>query len=192
MDMIPEDPRDPLARDEVDEALRYLLHLFTQSRLVEADLNATLKALVETLVSSGVIPPEKFERNRQRALDAATARLAERPIIKIERTLDKYVLDDLPDIDCAAIMPICKARCCKLTVCLSRQDLDEKEILWDYGKPYQIRKREDDGYCWHNDPKTQGCGVYQRRPAICRSYDCRTDIRIWKDFENRILADSNV
>jgi hypothetical protein len=30
--------------------------------------------------------------------------------------------------------------------------------------------------------------VYEHRPAICRTYDCRKDPRIWIDFEKRIPA----
>ncbi len=183
-----DDPRDPLRRYEVEEGLRFVMHHLTDAKLVHADVHATIKALIDTLIEAGAMTPEKFERRRQNNLDMATSRIADRPLAKLDHTLDKYALTDLPDVDCAAIMPICKARCCKLTVCLSRQDLDEREIVWDYGKPYQIRKKED-GYCAHNDPQTHGCGVYQRRPAICRSYDCRQDDRIWKDFEKHILQD---
>jgi Fe-S-cluster containining protein len=183
-----DDPRDDLERYEVEDALRFMMHQFTDDKLVHADLNATLKALIDTLIETGALRPEPFERRRQRNLDAATTRLVERPLVKLDRTVDKYALTALPDIDCAALIPLCKARCCKLTVCLSRQDLDEREIVWDYGKPYQIRKKED-AYCWHSQPETRGCGVYQRRPAVCRTYDCRGDHRIWKDFENRIPQD---
>jgi Fe-S-cluster containining protein len=181
--------RDP-TRDELEDGLRYFLHQLTESRLTQADHSATLKALIDTLVQSGVIAPEQLERRRQKNLDVSVERLKTRPLVQLDKTEDKYALTDLPQIDCASIIPICKARCCRLVVCLSRQDLDEREIDWDYGKPYQIRRRKD-GYCVHSDEETRGCGVYHWRPAICRSYDCREDKRIWKDFENRILADQD-
>jgi hypothetical protein len=183
-----DDPRDPLSRSEIEDGLRFVIHQLTDGKLQHADVHATLKALIDTLIEAGAMTPEQFERRRQSNLDMATVRLSERPMLKLEPTHDKYAITDLPDVDCAALMPICKARCCKLTVCLSRQDLDEREIVWDYGKPYQIRKK-DDNYCYHNDAQTHGCGVYQRRPAICRSYDCREDDRIWIDFEKRIVRE---
>ena len=30
------------------------------------------------------------------------------------------------------------------------------------------------------------CTIYERRPGLCRTYDCRGDTRIWLDFERRI------
>lgn len=181
---------DPADRPEVEEGLRNLLHKLVETRLIETDLGATLKALVETLVAQGSLDPDRFERRRQKALDAAVERLHTRPAIQIAEAVDKYAIDDLPQIDCAALLPICQARCCKLTVCLSAQDLDEKVFDWNYGKPYQIRKKED-GYCAHSEPESHRCTVYGHRPATCRTYDCRNDRRIWSDFEKRIPADRN-
>ena len=92
--------------------------------------------------------------------------------MRFGEAVDKYALRDLPDIDCASIIPICKARCCTLTVFCSAQDLDEQVVKWDYSRPYRIRKREDN-YCVHSEPQTGRCGIYERRPAVCRTYDCR-------------------
>ena len=176
-------------RSELEEALRFLNHTTLANRLASADVTATLTALIETLVAHGVLPTAEYERRRQRALDAQKVLLEELPEVKFGEAVDKYALKDLPDIDCAAIMPVCKARCCTLTVYCSAQDLDERVVNWDYSRPYQIRKR-DDNYCAHSEPETRRCGIYERRPAICRTYDCRDDKRIWSDFEKRILADA--
>ena len=93
-----------------------------------------------------------------------------------------------PDIPCAELIPICKARCCALSFALSTEDLDEGVIRWDYGQPYLIRQRSSDGYCVHNDPDSRGCTVHQFRPRVCRAYDCRNDPRVWTDYENRVIA----
>jgi Fe-S-cluster containining protein len=102
---------------------------------------------------------------------------------------DKYqvVLHDPPP--CREILPICEGRCCALRFALSSQDLDEGVIRWDYGRPYLIRQRSSDGRCVHNHPEQHVCTVYEHRPAICRSYHCRDDTRIWKDYDRRILAE---
>jgi Fe-S-cluster containining protein len=94
-------------------------------------------------------------------------------------------------IDCQARIPLCKGRCCKLSFPLTFQDLDEGVVKWEYSRPYQIRKRAD-AYCVHSDEATRGCQVYDQRPAVCRSYDCRNDRRIWTDFEKRIPAPEEV
>jgi hypothetical protein len=185
--LVPDD-RAP-ARSEIEDGLRLVFHHLLESRLVQADVAATLRALIDTLVGTGALKPEEFERRRQHQLDVHVERLTTRPVAHVERAVDKYALGDLPQINCAEIIPICQARCCKLTVCLSPQDLDERVLLWDYGKPYQIRKRPTDGYCNHSEEETRRCTVYQHRPAICRSYDCRQDRRIWVDFEKRILQE---
>jgi Fe-S-cluster containining protein len=178
----------PVERTELEEALRFLNHNTTQARLSQADVAATLEALVDTLVARGVLPPAEYERRRQRALDRETQKLEEHKVVRFGEAVDKYGLTDLPDIDCAALLPLCKGRCCTLTVWCSAQDLDERVVQWDYGKPYQIRKRED-AYCVHSEPTTRRCTIYAQRPAICRTYDCRKDRRIWRDFERRIPTD---
>jgi hypothetical protein len=189
-EMIPalEPEERPPSRGDLEDAFRFTLHTLTEHRLVQADVTATLKALIQTLLAAGAFSPEAYEQNRQRALDNATLRLSERPMVRVGPAVDKYALDDLPEIDCASILPICKARCCRLTVCLSSQDLDERVMVWDYAKPYQIRRKAD-GYCTHSEHETGRCGVYQHRPAICRTYDCRQDKRIWVDFEKRIIRE---
>jgi len=92
-----------------------------------------------------------------------------------------------PDIPCAELLHLCQARCCRMGFPLSTADLDEGVIRFEYTRPYLIRHRALDGYCVHStEHKT--CGVYAQRPAICRSYDCRRDKRIWTDFENKVPA----
>jgi Fe-S-cluster containining protein len=175
-------------RGELEEALRFLNHNSLADRLDRADVAATVTALVETLVAHGVLPQAEYERRRQRALDQQKQLLEEQPEVRFGEAVDKYALQDLPDIDCASILPVCKARCCTLNVFCSAQDLDERVVQWDYSRPYRIRKR-DDGYCVHSDAETRRCGIYEKRPAICRTYDCRNDKRIWQDFDKRVLAE---
>ena len=106
--------------------------------------------------------------------------------VRLRLYVDKYQMQG-SDVDCAALMPICHARCCSLSFELTTQDLDEGVVMWEATSPYLIR-HERDGYCSHLDRGSGGCGVYQNRPATCRGYDCRGDSRIWADFEKRILA----
>jgi hypothetical protein len=180
----------PPTRGDLEDALRFINRNALESRLSQLDLLATLKALVDTLVSAGVLPPGEYERRRQRAFDAAAQSLKERPPVKFGEAVDKYGIKELPDIDCASLMPLCKGRCCTLTVFCSAQDLDERVAQWDYSRPYQLRKREDDNYCVHSEKETRRCTIYAHRPATCRTYDCRNDARIWRDFAKRIPADA--
>jgi Fe-S-cluster containining protein len=181
--------RPPVAsRDEFEDGLVHVLHQLQIDRLGQSGLEATVRALLETLLASGVLDPDQFEHRRQKALDRATEKLREAPVVKLGKAVDKYALTVLPEIDCASLLHLCKARCCRLSVYLSAQDLDERELVWDYGTPYRLKKGAD-GYCAHHEADTHRCRVYGRRPATCRTYDCRNDARIWQDFERRIPQD---
>jgi Fe-S-cluster containining protein len=101
---------------------------------------------------------------------------------------DKYAIppDSLPKIDCASRLHLCRGACCALVFPLSAQDIEEGVMRWEYGQPYMIRHGADDR-CVHQDRETLGCTVYEHRPAICRTYDCRQDRRIWEDFDRGIV-----
>lgn len=109
------------------------------------------------------------------------------PCVEFDLGEDKYTTEPAV-VPCDELIPLCRARCCTLRFALSTADLDEGVIRWDYGQPYLIRQRANDGYCVHNHPETRSCTVHAARPRVCRSYDCRGDTRIWADFDNRIVA----
>ncbi len=58
------------------------------------------------------------------------------------------------------------------------------KVKWDHKLPYLIAHQED-GYCAHLDHE-KGCNIFEDRPALCRRFDCRTDGRVWKDFEGMV------
>jgi hypothetical protein len=94
--------------------------------------------------------------------------------------VDKYAVPNA-EVPCAENLPLCKAICCSLVVILGQQDLDEGVMAWDEARPYW--NRLVDGRCSHF---AGGCSIYAQRPAPCRSFDCRTDRRIWLDYDRRI------
>lgn len=143
-----------------------------EQALIRKDLNAGLRHL-----------QERWLRLQQKE----EGRLQERAHVLVDNAVDKYELKELPQIDCKSRLDLCKGHCCKLTFPLSFQDLDEGILKWYYSKPYLIRQN-DNGYCVHHDCDSRLCRIYENRPAICRTYDCRNDKRIWIDFERRIPA----
>jgi Fe-S-cluster containining protein len=175
---------------DLDDGLKFVHTMEMQTKADVHETAATVYALLEELIARGLVDLRTFDERRQRTRTREAERALQLAHVAIDPTPDKYQLEKLPDIDCEARIPLCKGRCCSFVFNLSRQDLDERVVNWDYSRPYQIRRR-DDGYCTHSDEKTRGCTVYAHRPSVCRTYDCRNDKRIWKDFDQRIIADEN-
>lgn len=119
-------------------------------------------------------------------MDDRTTNLRPQPAegVVLEAPTDKYTVSS-PDIDCAARMHLCNAACCKLDILLTRQDLLEGIVESDPVAPHFL-KRNEDGSCEHACEDNK-CGVYPARPAMCRTWSCEGDRRIWTDFEKRII-----
>jgi Fe-S-cluster containining protein len=148
-----------------------------------AALQARFNQLMEILVGRGGLA-----KGHRTLFDRVAAQAAQElpRKVRLRVYVDKYQMQG-NDIDCAARMHLCHARCCSLSFELTTQDLDEGVVMWEATAPYIIR-HERDGYCSHLDRSSGGCTVYQHRPATCRGYDCRGDKRIWLDFEKGIVA----
>ena len=106
------------------------------------ELRALVAQLVEILGKRG-----DLNAGHARLLDkiAKRARSQGKPKVKLSVIQDKYQVANA-DVDCAAIMPICKARCCTLDVYLAEQDVREGELEWEIDNPYAL-PRANDGYC---------------------------------------------
>ncbi len=170
----------------LDDGLRFLHVMGMQTKHDVFETSTRVLALLEEMVSSGHVDLRSLEERRERIKTRELARSKTQMMVTVAPAVDKYAMTDLPEIDCEARIPLCHGRCCMLTFPLSFQDLDEGVVKWEYKRPYLIRHRAD-GYCTHSNEQ-RGCGVYAHRPAICRSYDCRNDKRIWTDFDARIPA----
>jgi hypothetical protein len=143
-----------------------------------ADIAARLEWLIDLLILRGQLPAS-FRR-----LAAKVHGTGERSVVRLATFRDKYALAS-PDIDCAARIPLCGARCCSFEVTLSAQDLAERTIPFDVARPYALPREAGRCVCMADDG---GCGIYAQRPGACRAYDCRRDPRVWIDFDARIPA----
>jgi len=177
----------PIEPEDVELGLRFTHAMSMETKQRVAELSAGFYALVETFIARGILPREEWQARQPAALEREIKRLRSESLVVLSDVPDKYALDGLPEIDCAARLPLCHARCCGINFPLSEQDLNERVVRWDYARPYRIAKGEG-GYCVHNDPDDRRCTIYEARPAFCRRYDCRDDRRIWIDFERRIPA----
>jgi Fe-S-cluster containining protein len=176
----------PLDRDELEGGLRFLHVLGMQGRIGNEETSLRLEALIEELAARSAIDLRSLDARRDLLRQRGRDRRGDADV-QVGGSEDKYAVTDLPDIDCDARLHLCRARCCTFTFPLSFQDLDERVVRWDYEHPYRIA-RNDSGYCVHNDVGRRTCTVYDQRPAVCRTYDCRKDARVWLDFEKRLPA----
>jgi Fe-S-cluster containining protein len=183
------DGRD--GRKDLDDGLRFLHVMGMQTKLDVADASARVLALTEELVARGLISLRGLEDRVDRVRTTEAERTANQSMVQVAPAVDKYSITEVPQIDCVGLIPICKGRCCRLSFPLSFQDLDEQKLKFDYAMPYLIIKQGEDGFCVHSSPESRGCTVYDLRPTICRTYDCRKDARIWKDFDKKVPADDD-
>jgi len=176
------DETDP----ELARALVYVHQKLGVGLLQHQELSAHVYALTETLIAAGLIERDEVERRKDsaRELMVESAKAHWEGVEFLTEETDKYEVSG-PEIACAERIQLCRGACCRLEVHLSRQDLAEGVVRWDVGRPYTLRHRED-GSCHHQDPTTKSCGVHGQRPLVCRQYDCRSDPRIWIDFEARV------
>lgn len=145
------------------------------------DVAAQLMWLVELFVQRGQLARGHHSLIRRVKADHSPLK------VHLTQVVDKRSVK-VPDIDCASLMHLCRARCCSMDVAMSKEDLDEGRLGWNYEEPYLLRKNPATGYCEKLSPEG-GCCVYDDRPAVCRTYDCRNDKRVWEDFEKRIPAE---
>lgn len=185
-------PNEPISGDE-ERVAHGLLHCHQQLNTLAQQLfaaTAQIQAVTSVLHAHGLISDDELAEQREAAEKQLREVFQQRQVgVQIDENLhDKYSIppEDLPVIDCEARYPLCHAACCSLRFALSRQDLAEGIMRWEYGDPYLNRHGPDDR-CVHLDRGTYHCTIYQNRPRICRTYNCSKDSRIWADFENRVI-----
>lgn len=155
-------------------------------RLLEA--TAFLYALIELLHEKGIITIEELDARKAKVADRVEKRFLDKGmgVDLMEPNQDKYVAPAGPQIDCENRVHLCEAACCRFWFPLSKQDVDEGIVQWDLQVPYIIAQ-DGQGYCKHIDRGSCSCQIYQNRPLPCRTFDCRSDQRIWLDFEGQVI-----
>lgn len=167
---------------EVKGALVFNHAMAMQAKIELLEARISGQALLELLAESGHVTLEALARRMERQLAWEWERLHEGA--RVEIGPDEPAGEE-PDIDCAARLRYCGAGCCKLRFPLNRGEVEAGIVEWDLLEPY-LNRRRGDGYCVHNGATSRGCAVYDDRPVVCRTYDCRQDPRIWIDFDRWI------
>jgi Fe-S-cluster containining protein len=174
-------------RGEVVEGFRYVHYQLGANTGKVLEVSSFLYALTELLIEKGIITEGELNERKIAVAERLVKKFRELGMGAVfqEKEQNKYGFDDV-QIDCESRRQLCKAACCKLSFALSRQDIEEGTVKWDFGHPYMIAK-VGDGYCVHFDKTTCRCKIWENRPVPCRGFDCRNDKRIWLDFENKIV-----
>lgn len=165
----------------------------SESAKIVLQSTAFLYALIEILEKKGLITIDELdEKKRQIALELINkySRTGILPVFQ-DPEVDKYSFTQSSAPPCDQKLPVCKAICCKMPFALSKQDVDEGIVRWDFKRPYAIAHGED-GYCLHLDRETYRCTIHESRPVPCRGFDCRSEERwnVWENYEGDILSDT--
>lgn len=189
--LIPETTRSEtahVARREIADGLFYTHMRLSQNTNKTLENSAFLYGLIELLNEKGVITTGELDERKKAVAERLIAQWKAKGmgVMLQDPEEDKYTFQGEVEIDCENRVQYCKAACCRLRFALSKQDIEEGTIKWDLAHPYMIAHGKD-GYCTHMERDSCRCTVRDRRPVPCRGYDCRSDKRIWLDFENKIV-----
>jgi len=69
----------------------------------------------------------------------------------------------------------CRTFCCHLLV---RLDPGARQPPCDGSTPKGYVDKDENGRCVHLDPETSRCLIWERRPQVCRGYDCNGDFML--------------
>ncbi len=101
---------------------------------------------------------------------------------------DKYTFKHVVQVDCQSRLPICKVVCCRFPFALSRQDVGEGIISWEFGRLYLIAHNAD-GYCVHLNRENYRCMVWEHRPVPCQGFDSKDNEKwqVWVDYGEMVV-----
>ncbi|HYN44643.1 MAG TPA: hypothetical protein VER35_01460 [Candidatus Limnocylindrales bacterium] len=149
-----------------------------------------LYALIELLNEKGLLTIEELDERKKQVAERLVKRFVDSGLglMYQDPEYDKYAFDKEADVDCESRLETCKAICCKLPFALSKQDVEEGIIHWEFGRPYLIA-HGDDGYCVHIDRNTYKCTVRENRTVPCRGFNCRDNEKwkVWIDYEKGMI-----
>ncbi len=149
-----------------------------------------LYALVELLNEKGIISIDELDEKKKQVAERLVKSFIESGIglLYQDPEEDKYTFEHEANVDCLSRLHICKSICCKFPFALSKQDVDEGIIRWEFGRPYLIA-HDTNGYCVHMDRKTYNCTVRENRPVPCRGFTCENNQKwhVWNDYEAKVI-----
>jgi Fe-S-cluster containining protein len=182
-----------ISRDVLQEIAKGLLYTHVRindetSKILEA--SSFLYALIELLSEKELIAIEDLDERKNQVAERLVRKFVDRGIGLLYQDSEngKYSFGHEADVDCLSRLGACKVICCKFPFALSKQDVNEGIIRWEFARPYLIA-HGNDGYCVHLDRETYRCTVREHRPLPCRGFDCHDNEkwRVWLDYGKKII-----
>ncbi len=175
---------------EVAEGLLYTHTRINDNTIKIMESTSFLYALIEILNEKHLLTIEELDDRKKQVAARLVKKFVESGmgLMYQDPEEDKYTFEKEAFVDCGSRLHVCRAICCKLPFALSRQDVNEGIVRWEFRKPYLIA-HGDDGYCMHLDRSTYKCTVREHRPVPCRGFGCRDNERwqVWEDYEKMVL-----
>jgi Fe-S-cluster containining protein len=175
---------------EVAEGLLYTHSRFNTNTMKILESSSFLYALIELLNEKGLLTIEELDERKKQVAERLVTNFVESGIglLYQDPEEDKYTFEKEAFVDCSERLDVCRAICCKLPFALSKQDVKEGIVRWEFARPYLIA-HGDDGYCVHMDRSTYKCTVREHRPLPCRGFGCQDNERwnVWTDYDKMIL-----
>lgn len=175
-------------RHEVAAGLRYAHFRADANTGKLLEVASFLYAAIDLLNQKGLLDLAELDERKKKAAANLVEKFSGRGmgVVYQKPEYDKYNFAGEAQVDCENRIQFCHAACCKLRFALSKQDVEEGVVRWDFSAPYLIAKGPD-GYCQHLHREQKCCTVHEQCPVPCRAFDCRNDKRIWLDFENKVV-----
>ncbi len=89
-----------LLRRDFNSALHHQHKMSMQTKHDMIDVTSRLFAMFEELIANGQLDLKSFEERRLRIQQKEEQRVKNGAIVYVDNTVDKYKLEDLPEIDC--------------------------------------------------------------------------------------------
>jgi len=182
-----------ISGDALQEIARGLLYTHIRinddtTKTLEA--SSFLYALIELLNEKELISIEELDKRKNQIAERLVRKFVDSGIELLYQDSDddKYTFGHEADVDCLKRLSTCKAICCKFPFALSKQDVTEGIIRWEFSRPYLIAHGKD-GYCVHLDREKYRCTVREQRPLPCRGFDCHDNEKwhVWLDYDKEMI-----
>jgi Fe-S-cluster containining protein len=174
-------------RDAIRPALHAIHADHARGMQVEFEQAVIVQTVLHVLMLKGLITREELDQvypQMQQMMAQLRAQQLTGP--RLSQGLES--LRPPVDLDCAAHMDDCGTACCtSFSVVLTPEEAASNKYLWDLAFPYRLLVDEA-GTCVYLDRNTRRCTIWNDRPSACRTFDCRTDDRIWSSYQGRQLT----